>query len=60
MAYPLRIWKHLTTTSLRKKTKQTPRFYCLVTAEHSAQHPAPGQTKGAALIKAAPEWFKFG
>ena len=27
------IWKHLTTQSLRKKLKQTPRFYCLVPAK---------------------------
>ena len=33
VAYPSWIWKRLTTKSLRKKTKQTLRFYCMVTAK---------------------------
>jgi len=31
-ACPLWIWQRLTTTSLRKKTRQTLRFYCMVPA----------------------------
>jgi len=33
VAYPLWIWQRLTTMSLRKKTKQTLCFYCMVTAK---------------------------
>jgi len=33
VAYPLWIWQRLTTTSLRKKTKQTLRLYCMVPAQ---------------------------
>ena len=35
VAYPSWIWQRLTTKSLRKKTRQTLGFYCMVTAKRS-------------------------
>ena len=46
MAYPLWIWKRLTTTSLRKKTRQTLRFDCMVPAKGQRPGLIPAQVEG--------------
>jgi len=52
------IWQGLTTKSLRKKTKQTLHFYCMVTAQPGEKN-APAKANSAMPAGIMPVWFVY-